>query len=51
MPRSSPLVTANCPPLTPLADDTFAATTLKLIEVAGQYQRCRAAALGESSGD
>jgi hypothetical protein len=34
-----------CPPLTPLVDDTFGATTLKLIEVAGQYRKCREAAL------
>jgi hypothetical protein len=40
-----PLILANCPPLQPLADDTFGATTLKLIEVATQYQKCRAAAL------
>lgn len=36
---------ASCPPLTPLSDDTFGATTLKLAEVAGQYNECRAAAL------
>lgn len=36
---------ASCPVLTPLADDTFGATTLKLVEVAGQYNECRAAAL------
>lgn len=36
---------ASCPPLTPLSDDTFGATTLKLVEVAGQYAECRAAAL------
>jgi hypothetical protein len=35
---------ASCPRLTPLADDTFAATTQKLTEVAGQYYQCRAAA-------
>jgi hypothetical protein len=38
---------ASCPPLQPLADDTFAATTIKLIEVAFQYRKCRAAALGQ----
>jgi len=43
----SPLVVASCPPLTPLADPSFGATTLKLIEVAGQYRECRAAALGK----
>lgn len=36
---------ASCPPLTPLSDDTFGATTLKLVEVAGIYAECRAAAL------
>lgn len=41
----SPLVQASCPQLTPLSDDTFAATSLKLIEVAGIYHECRAAAL------
>jgi len=44
-PTVSPLVRANCPELVPLTDDSFGATTLKLIEVAGQYYRCRAAAL------
>lgn len=39
------LVTASCPPLTPLADPTFGATTLKLLEVAGQYNVCRCAAV------
>ena len=41
-----PLVVASCPDLTPLADDSFGATTLKLIDVAGQYRKCRRAALG-----
>jgi hypothetical protein len=31
----------------PLTDDSFGATTLKLVEVAGVYYRCRAAALAE----
>ena len=44
-PNPSPLVLASCPPLTPLADPSFGATTLKLVEVAGQYRECRAAAL------
>ena len=39
------LVIASCPPLTPLADNTFGATTLKLIDVAGQYNVCRCAAV------
>lgn len=40
------LVVASCPELTPLVDDTFGATTIKLIEVAAQYHECRAAVLG-----
>lgn len=39
------LIPLSCPPLVPLTDDSFGATTLKLIEVAGQYHKCRAAAL------
>lgn len=38
-------ILAQCPPLTPLADNTFGATSDKLVEVAGRYYRCRAAAL------
>lgn len=38
------LVVASCPPLTPLSDDSFGATTLKLVEVSGIYYQCRAAA-------
>lgn len=45
-PKVDPLVVASCPPLTPLADDSFGATFNKLVEVAGIYRRCRAAALG-----
>ena len=45
---SDRLITASCPPLTPLEDSTFGATTLKLIEVAGQYHECRCAALPKS---
>ena len=44
-PKPNPLITANCPDLTPLSDDSFGATSLKLIEVAGIYYRCREAAL------
>ena len=44
--KPDPLVIQNCPPLVALTDDTFGATTLKLIEVAAQYHKCRAAALG-----
>jgi hypothetical protein len=40
-------LTVSCPPLTPLTDDSFGATTLKLIEVAGQYRQCREAALAQ----
>jgi len=36
--------------LTPLADDTFAATAEKLVEVAGIYYECRAAALAPHGG-
>ena len=43
--KTDPLVVASCPTLTPLADATFGATTLKLIEVAGQYHQCRCAAM------
>ena len=38
---------ASCPELAPLESDDFGATTLKLIEVAGQYRICRGAALAE----
>lgn len=48
VPVVSPLLTANCPELVPLSDDSFGATTLKLIEVAGQYYKCRAAALAHA---
>jgi hypothetical protein len=43
--QPNPLIVANCPELTPLTDDSFGATTLKLIEVSGIYYRCREAAL------
>lgn len=38
---------ASCPPLHPLADDSFGATSQKLIDVAAQYGKCRRAAIGE----
>lgn len=38
-------ILAQCPQLTPLADDSFGGTALKLIETAGQYHKCREAAL------
>lgn len=40
----SPLLVASCPNLAPLSDDSFGAVTAKLVEVAGMYQECRAAA-------
>jgi hypothetical protein len=46
--KPNPLLIASCPPLTPLTDDSFGATTLKLIEVAGQYHECRCAALPDT---
>lgn len=46
-PGPKPLVVASCPELVPLNDPGFGATTLKLIEVAGVYRECRAAALGQ----
>lgn len=38
------LILANCPELTELSDDSFGATTMKLVEVANQYHKCRKAA-------
>ena len=40
-----PLVIVACPPLTELTDPSFGATTAKLVEVGGQYNICRTAAL------
>lgn len=40
-------MTASCPELTPLNDPSFGATTVKLIQVAGQYNVCRATVLAE----
>lgn len=45
-PRQNPLIAASCPPLAELLDPYFGSTTLKLAEVAGQYNECRRAALG-----
>jgi len=42
----SPLSVANCPEVSAPADDSFGATTYTLIQQAGQYRKCRAAALG-----
>lgn len=44
-PPSNDLAVVSCPALTPPYDNSFEATTLKLIEVVGIYKRCRAAAL------
>ena len=41
----SPLVTASCPALAPLGDDSMGALLTKLVEVANQYRECREAAL------
>lgn len=41
------LVTVACPELTPLVDGHLKTITLKLDEVAGQYNVCRAAALAK----
>jgi hypothetical protein len=38
------LVTASCPKLTQLSDDSMGSLELKLVEVAGIYYGCRAAA-------
>lgn len=39
------LLEQACPETLPLADPTFGATTVKLIEVGGQYRACRCVAL------
>ena len=46
---SNDLAVVSCPVLTPPYDNSFEATTLKLIEVVGIYKRCRAAALGATN--
>ncbi len=38
-------MTAQCPQLQPLSDDSFGATVRKLVEVSQTYYRCRTAAL------
>ena len=43
---SNHLAEASCPELTPLQDETFGATSAKLVEVAGIYYQCRTAVLG-----
>lgn len=44
-------MTASCPMLSPLTDDSFGATAEKLVEVAGIYYECRAAALASSKAN
>lgn len=49
-PGPDPLVVANCPKQLPtLQDDSFGATTAMLVELAGIYHKCRAAAVKGSS--
>lgn len=44
----NPLAIAYCPErLSVLTDDSFGATASKLVEVAGIYHKCRAAAIGK----
>lgn len=42
----SPLVIANCRKLSPLKENDFGATTLKLRECGEQYNVCRSACVG-----
>lgn len=35
---------ANCPKLVPLSDGSLGSVTLKLVDIAKQYYKCRAAA-------
>ncbi len=43
------LIELACPEtFAPLTDDSFGATSVKLIEVLGQYWKCRAAALAKA---
>lgn len=44
----SPLAVASCPVIEAPSDESFGATTYTLIQQAGQYRKCRAAALGVS---
>jgi len=44
MPPSNDLSVISCPVLVPPYDNSFEATTLKLVEVVGIYRKCRAAA-------
>lgn len=47
-PPAAHLVAASCPELAPLADDSFGATTRKLLEVVEIYWKCRLAALADA---
>lgn len=49
-PTPNPLVSATCTDIQPPADDTFGSTTYALIDLAGKYRKCRAAALGVGDG-
>lgn len=49
-PPAAHLVVASCPELAPLADESFGATTRKLLEVAEAYWKCRAAAVAAAGG-
>ena len=44
--QPQPLVVSNCPELAPLGDDSFGAWVLWAQYAAGQYAKCREAALG-----
>lgn len=45
-PLPNPLVESSCPEISAPSDDSFGATTYTLVQQAGQYRKCRAAALG-----
>ena len=49
-PQPQPLVVSNCPLLAPLADESFGAWVLWAQYAAGQYAKCRRAALGGGEG-
>lgn len=46
-PLDRSLARIACPALVPPIDDSFGATTAALLQLAGRYKKCRAAALGE----
>jgi hypothetical protein len=41
------LIEANCTNIPQLTNDSFGATTTELVQLAGQYKKCRAAALSK----